>query len=149
MRNYKSPGVGKSPKSTSIGVSRSMKSNRSSGTKPEQILSKLLRKKIHKNSLPGSPDFVYPRKKIAVFVHGCFWHRCPECNFGLPKSNRDFWSRKFRRNIERDELVKKELKAMGWRVIEIWEHELSKDPMKVAETILESTTRKSLAHHSC
>jgi len=103
-----------------------MKSNKPLGTKPELILSRLLGKKIRKNNLPGSPDFVYPRKKIAVFLHGCFWHRCPQCNFDLPKSNRNFWARKFRRNIERDKLVKKELEAMGWRVIEIWEHELRK-----------------------
>lgn len=126
MRRYKSVPVGKPPKSSSMSVTRSMKSNRPFGTKPELILSKLLGKKIRKNNLPGSPDFVYPRKKIAVFLHGCFWHRCPKCNFDLPKSNRDFWARKFKRNIERDKLVKKELKAVGWRVIEIWEHELRK-----------------------
>lgn len=135
MRQYKSRPVGKPPKSNSIDVSKSMKSNRSSGTKPELILSRLLRKRIQNNSLPGSPDFVYPRKKMAVFVHGCFWHRCPDCNFELPKRNRDFWSQKFGRNVERDRLVKKELEILGWLVVEIWEHELRGDPMKVVENI--------------
>lgn len=118
-----------------------MKSNKPSGTRPELILSKLLRKQIRKNNLPGNPDFVYPRKKIAVFVHGCFWHRCPKCNFDLPKTNREFWARKFARNAERDKLVKKELMDMGWRVIEVWEHELREDPMKVTMSILQTQRR--------
>jgi len=135
MRAYESPRVGKPPKSKSNGVSRSMKSNRSSGTEPELILSRLLRKKIRKNGLPGSPDFVFPRRKIVVFLHGCFWHRCPRCNFALPKTNRDYWSRKFRRNIERDSIVKRELETLGWRVVQVWEHELREDPMRVAKNI--------------
>jgi len=136
MRLYRSLDPGKPPKSNSTGTARSMKSNTSSGTRPELILSKLLRKKILKNSLPGSPDFVYPRKKVAVFLHGCFWHRCPHCNFEPPRRNRDFWSRKFERNVERDKLVNQELETMGWRVVEVWEHELRKDPIKVAERIV-------------
>lgn len=88
---------------------------------------KLLGRKISKSNLPGSPDFVYPMKRIAVFLHGCFWHRCPECNFDLLKSNHEYWVRKFARNTERDELVKEELEALGWRVIIIWEHELDED----------------------
>ena len=138
MKHYKSPPAGKPPRSSSVNVSKSMKSNKSSGTKPEQILSRLLRKQIHKNNLPGNPDFTYPRKKVAVFLHGCFWHRCPKCNFDLPKTNRDFWARKFSRNVERDKLVKKELRAMGWKVIEVWEHELGEDPMKVSTSILQT-----------
>lgn len=137
MREYNSLSVGRAPKSSSGGTTRSMKSNRSSGTKPELILSKLLRKKIQKSKLPGSPDFVFPRKRLVVFVHGCFWHRCPDCNFELPKKNRAFWDRKFRRNAERDKLVKRELETMGWRVLEVWEHELRKDPSKVAQTIIQ------------
>lgn len=137
MRHYTSLGAGRPPKSNSAGTAKSMKSNKSSGTKPELVLSKILRKKIHRNSLPGSPDFVYPRKKIAVFVHGCFWHRCPQCNFDLPKRNRDFWAAKFARNVERDRLVREELEVMGWTAIEVWEHELRKDPLQVAKRILQ------------
>lgn len=129
MRKYKSVSVGTSPKSKSEAISKSMKSNKSSGTKPELILSKLLRKKLYKNSLPGRPDFVYPKKRLAVFVHGCFWHRCPVCNLSLPKANRNFWKRKFERNVERDRLVKRELKSMGWDVIVLWEHEMKKDSL--------------------
>jgi DNA mismatch endonuclease (patch repair protein) len=113
-----------------------MKGNRSSGTRPELLLAKLLRKKIIKNNLPGTPDFIFKRKKTAVFLHGCFWHRCPQCAFNLPKRNRAFWARKFEQNVERDILVKQELESMGWRVVQVWEHELKQDPMKVKEMIL-------------
>lgn len=136
MRQYISRSVGKFPRSNSVSISRSMRSNRSSGTKPELLLSKMLRKKILSNNFPGRPDFVYLKKKIAIFVHGCFWHRCPQCNFNLPKRNRDFWARKFTRNMERDLLVKGELEHIGWKIIEIWEHELKKNPKEVAKRII-------------
>lgn len=125
------------PKSTSASVSKSMRANKSSGTRPELLLSRLLRKKISKNDLPGKPDFVFPRKKMVVFLHGCFWHRCPRCAFALPKRNRKFWATKFERNRARDRLVKRELESMGWRVIEVWEHELNQDPKRVKEKILQ------------
>ena len=114
-----------------------MRSNRSSGTVPELTLSRLLRKKISKNDLPGRPDFVYPKTKLAVFLHGCFWHRCPECRFDLPKTNRDFWSRKFARNKERDAVAISELKGLGWDVIVVWEHELKANPEAVVRRICE------------
>lgn len=126
----------KPPKASSQSVSKSMKSNKSSGTKPELILSRLLRKRLYKNSLPGNPDFIYPRKRLAVFVHGCFWHRCPRCNLPLPKTHRAFWRRKFGRNVERDRLVKKELKSLGWKILEVWEHDVRKDPKKVAKIMV-------------
>lgn len=136
MRDYESPPVGRPPKSRSKAVSRSMKSNRSSRTGPELVLAKLLRKPIVKSDLPGSPDFVYPNKKVAIFVHGCFWHRCPTCDFDLPKRNRGFWKRKFERNVERDRLVREELEGTGWKVLEVWEHQIKEDPKKVSRAIL-------------
>ena len=127
----------RTPRSISASVSKSMRANISSGTRPELLLSKLLRKKISKNDLPGSPDFVFPRKKMVVFLHGCFWHRCPQCAFDLPKRNRQFWAAKFERNVARDRHVKRELRSMGWKVIEVWEHELKQDPTRVKEKILQ------------
>ncbi len=124
------------PRATSASTSRSMRSNKSSGTKPELLLSRLLRKRISKSDLPGTPDFVFPRKKMVVFLNGCFWHRCPKCAFRLPKRNRQFWAMKFERNRVRDQLVKRKLESMGWRVIKVWEHELKQDPMSVKEKIL-------------
>jgi DNA mismatch endonuclease (patch repair protein) len=99
------------------------------------LLSRLLRKEIGANTLPGRPDFIFPRKKIAVFLHGCFWHRCPQCALDLPKRNRDFWANKFERNKRRDRRVKRELESTGWRVIEIWEHELKEDPLGARKEI--------------
>ena len=77
-RTYTTVPVGKSPKASSKSVTRSMKSNRASGTMPELTLARLLRRKLVSSDLPGRPDIVYAGSKVAVFVHGCFWHRCPE-----------------------------------------------------------------------
>ena len=72
----------------------------------------------------GKPDFVFPRLRLAVFVDGCFWHRCPR-HATQPKNNRAFWRRKFERNQARDRLVSRTLRRAGWRVLRIWEHELA------------------------
>lgn len=73
----------------------------------------------------GSPDFVFPKLKLAVFVDGCFWHGCPE-HGTTPVANREFWAAKITRNRERDREVNRELKRRGWRVLRLWEHELRK-----------------------
>jgi DNA mismatch endonuclease (patch repair protein) len=72
----------------------------------------------------GKPDFAFPKLKPAVFVDGCFWHCCPE-HSNLPVSNRPFWKRKLEANQRRDRLVCRVLRARGWRVLRIWQHELS------------------------
>jgi len=79
--------------------------------------------KLHGIDLPGRPDFIFPRKKLAVFVDGCFWHACPKCG-RTPKSNRQFWQNKILGNASRDKLHSAALKRMGWRVLRIWEHDL-------------------------
>jgi DNA mismatch endonuclease, patch repair protein len=135
-RRYRSSPVGLSPPSTSKAVSASMKSNKASGTKPELVLAQLLRKRIMSNNLPGRPDFVYQKAKVVVFVHGCWWHRCPRENFALPRSHTAFWRRKFARNVERDRLNREESESMGWKVIEIWEHEVKANPRSCTERIL-------------
>ena len=73
--------------------------------------------------LPGTPDFLFPKLKLAVFVDGCFWHGCPK-HCRLPKKNRVFWADKFAANKTRDRLVTRTLRARGWRVLRVWEHEL-------------------------
>lgn len=98
-------------------------------TKPELIVRSTahrlgFRFRLHVKKLPGSPDLVFPSRKIALFVHGCFWHRhsgCPYCY--VPKSNIQFWREKFKSNVIRDRRVRTELKEMGWRVAVIWECE--------------------------
>lgn len=81
-----------------------------------------LRYRVNYGALPGTPDLVFPRAKIAVFVDGCFWHGCP-VHGTLPKNNREWWEEKLRRNRERDRFKDEQLKALGWTVLHYWEHD--------------------------
>jgi DNA mismatch endonuclease (patch repair protein) len=81
----------------------------------------------------GKPDFIFRKKKIAIFVDGCFWHGC-STHSTSPKNNGEFWEKKLGANKKRDELVNEELGKAGWVVIRIWEHEL-KEKDKVVEKI--------------
>ncbi len=74
--------------------------------------------------LPGKPDFVFPRKKIVVFVDGCFWHGCSLC-YRRPASSQDYWDAKVAGNIARDRRTRACLRRLGWSVLRIWEHEIS------------------------
>ena len=73
--------------------------------------------------LPGKPDFTFLSHRLAVFIDGCFWHGCPR-HFRAPASNADFWSAKISRNRQRDREVGRALRARGWKVIRVWEHEM-------------------------
>jgi DNA mismatch endonuclease (patch repair protein) len=73
--------------------------------------------------LPGRPDFVFPKQRLAVFVDGCFWHGCP-LHGSIPRTNRRFWADKLARNKTRDRNVNRVLRKRGWRVLRIWQHEL-------------------------
>jgi DNA mismatch endonuclease (patch repair protein) len=73
----------------------------------------------------GKPDFIFPKHKLAVFVDGCFWHGCPK-HGTQPKGNAAFWRKKISRNQIRDRLVTRTLRKAGWRVLRIWEHELTR-----------------------
>lgn len=75
--------------------------------------------------LPGKPDFVFPRLRLVVFVDGCFWHGCP-LHGTQPAQNARYWREKIARNKARDRLVNRTLRALGWRVLRIWEHELKR-----------------------
>ena len=70
--------------------------------------------------LPGRPDFAFRESKVAVFVDGCFWHKCPRC-FRPPKSSQDYWEAKIARNTKRDAEMTAQLKGKGWKVLRIWE----------------------------
>lgn len=72
----------------------------------------------------GKPDFTFRLQRVVVFVDGCFWHGCPK-HFNLPVNNRAFWKEKLVANKQRDLLVTKTLRKLGWRVIRVWEHDLS------------------------
>src|SRR5688572_24128204 len=89
-------------------TSKLMSANKPKDTKPEILFRKALWRhgirgyRLHWNKVPGRPDIAFPQKKLAIFIHGCFWHRCPCCNLSLPKSNTDFWKTKFEANKLRD-----------------------------------------------
>ncbi len=83
-----------------------------------------LRFRLHRRDLPGTPDLVFPKHRLAMFVHGCFWHRHPGCKKATtPKSRVRYWQSKFERNVERDRRAVAELEAIDWRVAVIWECE--------------------------
>ena len=122
---------------------RSMQSNTSTETLPEQLLREALygaglrgyRKNVRK--LPGSPDVVFGPHRLAVFVHGCFWHRCPKCTRNVhPKTNSKFWKAKFERNVSRDKKNRRELKKRGYAVLTFWECEVRKDAVKCAAKVV-------------
>nr|DAM15541.1 MAG TPA: DNA G:T-mismatch repair endonuclease [Caudoviricetes sp.] len=111
----------------------------SKNTKPEILVRSLLfrrgyRFRICQPCLPGKPDIVLKKYKSAIFVHGCFWHGHDNCkNARIPKSNVEFWTNKIKRNKERFAEVKRQLELEGWKVIVIWECELTKG--KIEKTI--------------
>lgn len=114
-----------------MGISRSenMRRIRSKDTKPEMVVRRLAhglgyRYRLHAKDIPGKPDLVFPGRKKAIFVHGCFWHQHPGCVDGrLPRSNRAYWGPKLEKNKSRDELAIRELHDAGWEVLIIWECE--------------------------
>ena len=84
--------------------------------------------RLHRRDLPGTPDLVFPKHRLALFVHGCFWHQHPGCRRAvLPKTHQEYWLSKLARNQERDRLNRAALEAAGWRVDELWECELRSD----------------------
>ena len=120
------------PVSTNLGVHKSMQGNKGKDTKPELLVRRrlcdagLTGYRLHWKA-PGRPDIAWPGKRVAIFINGCFWHRCPHCKPPVPKSNRDYWVAKFERNVERDERNLHDLYDAGWTVHVIWECQLAKD----------------------
>jgi len=108
--------------------SYNMSQIKSSNTKPELKFKKTLRLLgfiYQPKNILGKPDFANRKEKIAIFIDGCFWHKCPK-HYKNPKQNEKFWTEKIQKNVERDKKVTKKLKKAGWRVIRIWEHKIRK-----------------------
>lgn len=107
-----------------------MSANKGKNTRPEIALRQALWAaglkgyRLHKQTLPGKPDIVFSRRKLVIFVHGCFWHRCPKCKYTLPKTNTEYWKKKFGRNVARDKKTVADLESRGWKVITVWECDL-------------------------
>jgi len=101
-----------------------------------------LRYRMH-GRLPGRPDLVFAKQRVAVFVDGCFWHGCP-IHSTKPKNNKSFWSKKLRGNRARDARVNRELTGLGWIVLRFWEHEIAASLAKIVSTIRRAilTSRK-------
>lgn len=95
------------------------------------LFSKGFRYRKNDKRLPGSPDIVLPKYKVAIFIHGCFWHG-HDCRAGhLPSSNNEFWEAKIERNRERDRQKEEQLRALGWNVIVIWQCELKNQAIAI------------------
>jgi DNA mismatch endonuclease, patch repair protein len=102
---------------------------RGNNTAPELLVRSALHRmgyrfRLNRKDLPGKPDIVLPKYRLAILVHGCYWHRHNGCRYCyIPKSNMSFWEAKFAKNIARDAEVRRLLEAAGWRVFTIWECE--------------------------
>ncbi len=109
--------------------SRTMRAVKSKDTGPEMVVRRFLhsaglRYRLHDSRLPGKPDLVFPGRRVALFVHGCFWHQHPNCSAAArPKSSAEYWTRKLDGNVARDARHQDALKAAGWTVLVIWECE--------------------------
>lgn len=119
MRAVKSQGV----KSTERKLRAAMVSKRLKGWR------------MYANELPGKPDFVFFKERLAIFVDGCFWHGCPKC-YRRPQSNQEYWDGKVIYNIQRDRRNRARLRRAGWRVIRIWEHDVARDLKRVCAKVL-------------
>ena len=124
-------------------VSKVMSSNKAKDTVPEMMLRASLREHGAGGyrlqwKVPGKPDIAYPGRKVAIFVHGCFWHRCPYCDLPLPKNNTDFWIGKFDKNKTRDREKRDALERDGWKVLTFWECEIQNDLKSVTDTVLQT-----------
>jgi DNA mismatch endonuclease (patch repair protein) len=119
-----------------------MKGNRGRDTKPELTLRRLLREAGYSGyrlqwRVPGRPDIAYPGRRVAIFVNGCYWHRCPHCAPPLPRAHREFWEEKFARNRERDSRKTAELERLGWTVLTVWECQLREEPTRVLRELVQ------------
>ena len=119
---------------------RNMEAIKGKGTKPEMVLRKALhalgyRYRLHRRDLPGCPDLVFPGRRAAIQVQGCFWHQHPGCKRShAPRTRQDYWLPKLRRNVERDMVNSARLAETGWRTLTIWECELEYAGSVVART---------------
>lgn len=119
--------------------SRMMSGIKGKNTKPERIVRSIahrmgLRFRLHRADLPGRPDIVFPKHRIVVLVHGCFWHR-HDCGLAAnPKTRPAFWEAKFLRNVQRDGQARQQLEEAGWRAIVVWECE-TRDEAELARKL--------------
>ena len=132
---------GRAPIPENEKISKTMSGNRAKGTKPELALRKKLYSKgirgyrVNHKTLSSHPDLIFSRKKLAVFINGCFWHRCPYCKTPLPRTHTTFWADKFEINKLRDKRNLSELKRANWNTMVVWECRIKKSLAKVVSRI--------------
>lgn len=125
-----------------------MRRIQSRDTKPEQVVRKILtglglRYRLHVKKLPGKPDIVMKGRNTVIFVNGCFWHQHDGCSRkSMPKSNRDYWKPKLKRNIERQDEIISELAKDGWKIIKVWECQTKNKTAK--ENLISELAKKLL-----
>jgi len=142
------------PPASSEGVHKSMASNKAKGTRLElEVVSALRRRKqfgyrLNWSGVPGKPDVAFPKYRLAIFVHGCFWHLCPKCGIHIPATHRSYWKQKLESNAERDKLTIEYLHSIGWTTLIIWEHEAKKDPEKAVDRIMETLSHLKITQRS-
>jgi DNA mismatch endonuclease, patch repair protein len=111
---------------------------KSSDSKAEMVVRRALfglgyRYRLHRKTIAGTPDIAFIGRRKLIFVHGCFWHRHPGCkNARTPKSNREFWQTKLKKNQQRDLFVQRKLAEEGWSVLVVWECETNDKPGLIA-----------------
>lgn len=109
---------------------KAMRAVKGKGTSLERRLSSILARmglrgwKKNVADIVGKPDVVFPAERVAIFIDGCFWHGCPYCRREMPRTNRAYWRRKIDRNVRLAKSSNRRLRAKGWTVVRIWEHEL-------------------------
>ena len=126
--------------------SRIMALVKSKDTSPEMKVRRAVhqagyRFRLYRSDLPGSPDLVLPRHRMAVFVHGCFWHWHGCRRSRMPQTNRVYWQAKIQRNMDRDVRTQAQLTELGWRVISIWECSLDSGISELLNCLDESRTK--------
>jgi DNA mismatch endonuclease, patch repair protein len=137
---------GRAPIPSDERISALMSRIRGKNTAPEKQLRTALREagltgyRLHYKKAPGRPDIAFVGRRVAIFVHGCFWHGCPHCRPVRPKSNKSFWDEKLDRNVARDKRKVQELRKAGWRVITIWECRLKRSPLIQLRRIMKQLT---------
>lgn len=107
------------------------------------LFSKGYRFRKNDKRYPGKPDIVLPKYHVAIFVHGCFWHRHEGCKDATtPKTRTEFWLEKFDKNVKNDHIKQEKLRELGWKVIVIWECELKRSFQETMDKVEKELTRK-------
>lgn len=139
----------RNPAPSSEAVRRSMQGNRAKDTGPELLLRKALWAagvrgyRLHRRVEGVRPDLVFSAGKLAVFINGCFWHRCPYCRPKLPARNRRFWASKFRANQLRDGRKSLALRRAGWAIVTVWECQVKQGTRTVASKVIAALRRRT------